>query len=192
MSIQGSRIHLRQLSKQFQQTPVLQQIDLDIQAGEFIAIVGRSGCGKSTLVNSISGHPDCEVISGNVLFNDINLLDKEVHERALEGVYLSPQYPPVIEGLSHASFLKESLNAKNKYLNKDEVDSYEFLKLLKNKNIIPYYLNGFFIELLLNNNNFSKSISMKLKVNKDFNIQKFNFDFTKYKNIKNLKLNLFN
>jgi hypothetical protein len=64
--------------------------------------------------------------------------------------------------------------------------------LLKNKNIIPYYLNGFFIELLLNNNNFSKSISMKLKVNKDFNIQKFNFDFTKYKNIKNLKLNLLN
>ncbi|WP_298609794.1 ATP-binding cassette domain-containing protein [uncultured Thiothrix sp.] len=55
MSIQGSRIHLRQLSKQFQQTPVLQQIDLDIQAGEFIAIVGRSGCGKSTLLRLLAG-----------------------------------------------------------------------------------------------------------------------------------------
>jgi len=112
---------------------ILKDLSIEFEPNKIHIIMGQNGCGKSTLVNSIAGHPDCEVISGNVLFNNINLLDKEVHERALEGVYLSPQYPPVIEGLSHASFLKESLNAKNKYLNQDEMDSYEFLKLLKNK-----------------------------------------------------------
>lgn len=34
---------------------VLQDIDLDFAAGEFVSIVGRSGCGKSTLLRLISG-----------------------------------------------------------------------------------------------------------------------------------------
>jgi NitT/TauT family transport system ATP-binding protein len=38
-----------------QETEVLQNINLSIQAGEFISIVGPSGCGKSTLLSLISG-----------------------------------------------------------------------------------------------------------------------------------------
>lgn len=34
---------------------VLEKIDLDVKAGEFVSIVGRSGCGKSTLLRLISG-----------------------------------------------------------------------------------------------------------------------------------------
>ena len=36
-------------------TPVLQNIDISIKAGEFISIVGHSGCGKSTLLKIIAG-----------------------------------------------------------------------------------------------------------------------------------------
>lgn len=36
-------------------TPVLTKIDLQIRAGEFVAIVGPSGCGKSTLLRLIAG-----------------------------------------------------------------------------------------------------------------------------------------
>ena len=38
-----------------QQTLALQQLDVDIEPGEFIAVVGPSGCGKSTLMRLIAG-----------------------------------------------------------------------------------------------------------------------------------------
>ena len=50
---------------------VLRKLDLDVQPGEWVALVGRSGCGKSTLLNLISGidrpdHGDIQVNGGNI------------------------------------------------------------------------------------------------------------------------------
>ncbi len=50
-----SQLHIRQLEKHFGTKQVLQGINLDIQPGEFVAIVGKSGCGKSTLLRLIAG-----------------------------------------------------------------------------------------------------------------------------------------
>ena len=44
-------ISIQQVSKTFATQAVLDQISLDVQKGEVIAILGKSGCGKSTLLN---------------------------------------------------------------------------------------------------------------------------------------------
>lgn len=51
----GTGIKIRQVERSFGSVSVLQDVDLSVRPGEFIAIVGRSGCGKSTLLRLIAG-----------------------------------------------------------------------------------------------------------------------------------------
>jgi sulfonate transport system ATP-binding protein len=51
----GAPISLRGLSKSFGRNAVLENLDLEVPAGQFLAVVGKSGCGKSTLLRTIVG-----------------------------------------------------------------------------------------------------------------------------------------
>jgi sulfonate transport system ATP-binding protein len=51
----GIHLEIRGLQKRFGERLVIENIDLQVREGEFVAIVGRSGCGKSTLLRLIAG-----------------------------------------------------------------------------------------------------------------------------------------
>ena len=53
-TVAGAEIIIEQLHKFYGSVKVLEDLDLHIQPGEFLAIVGRSGCGKSTLLRLIA------------------------------------------------------------------------------------------------------------------------------------------
>ncbi|MBW9090271.1 ATP-binding cassette domain-containing protein [Rhizobium wenxiniae] len=52
---QPAGLRLRGVEKRFGDNPVLRGLDLDVPAGQFLAIVGKSGCGKSTLLRLLVG-----------------------------------------------------------------------------------------------------------------------------------------
>jgi lipoprotein-releasing system ATP-binding protein len=77
-------LECRQLSKSYQQGPVttavLSKLDLAIEAGELVAIVGRSGCGKSTFLH-LAGALDTPS-AGEVFINGVNIHQLSEKQRA--------------------------------------------------------------------------------------------------------------
>jgi len=74
-------VNIRGLGKHYGSRQVLENFDLQIREGEFVAIVGRSGCGKSTLLRAIAGleTPDAGILdvdgaSIRLMFQDARLL----------------------------------------------------------------------------------------------------------------------
>ena len=111
---------------------ILKGLNLNIKAGEVHAIMGPNASGKSTLSNILSGKKGYE-ISGEVRFENNNLLKLGIEERAHKGIFLAFQYPLEIPGVNTNNFLKTSLNAIKKARGEKELDAIEFLKLVKKK-----------------------------------------------------------
>ena len=113
--------------------PILKGVNIQIKAGEIHAIMGRNGCGKSTLSKIIAGHPSYEVTRGKIKLSGNDIKDLEPEERAQAGIFLGFQYPIEIPGVSNLEFLRVATNARRKFLNKDELDTFEFEDLVKEK-----------------------------------------------------------
>src|ERR1039457_2488597 len=88
-------LYCRDLSKTFTigklDVPVLKGINLDVQRGERIAIVGASGSGKSTLLHLLGGLDDASGGSVKILGQDMQSMDEtqrgEMRNRSLGFVY---------------------------------------------------------------------------------------------------------
>jgi len=124
---------------------ILKGVNITIHAGEIHAIMGRNGCGKSTLSKIIAGHPSYQITSGNIKLSGTDIEPLEPEERAQSGIFLGFQYPIEIPGVSNLEFLRVATNARRKFLKKEELDTFDFEDLVKEKLEIvkmePTFLN---------------------------------------------------
>jgi Fe-S cluster assembly ATP-binding protein len=112
---------------------ILNELNLEVQAGEVHAIMGPNGSGKSTFANVLAGHPGYEVTAGSVIYEGQNLLQMDPEERARRGVFLAFQYPVEIPGVSNVYLLKAAVNEIRKHRGESELDAVKFLKLVREK-----------------------------------------------------------
>lgn len=127
----GYEIKVESLVKNFGNLNVLSQVNLDISAGEFVAIVGRSGCGKSTLLRLIEGLDT--PTEGNILING----EKKVGvDSNIRFVFQEPRLLP---------WKKVCQNVQIGALNHDEsiaIQALESVGLYEKKNVFPHVLSG--------------------------------------------------
>ncbi len=102
-------ITINQMQKYYGDNHVLKGVDLDIEMGEVISIIGRSGSGKSTLlrcINGLEGYQDGSIKLGGMTITDRDSQAREIsrsvgmvfqnfnlfpHMTALENVMLAPR-----------------------------------------------------------------------------------------------------
>ena len=125
-------LDINNLSASVEGKEILKNFDLKIKPGEVHAIMGPNGSGKSTLANILSGKKGYE-INGKAYYEGKDLLEIPIEERAQIGIFLAFQYPTEIPGVNTNNFLKTSLNTIRKFRGLKELDSLDFLKLVKEK-----------------------------------------------------------
>jgi Fe-S cluster assembly ATP-binding protein len=126
-----SQLEIQDLHVNLGDRPIVQGVTLTIKPGEVHAIMGPNGTGKSTLAKAIVGHPDYQIVKGDVLIDGRSVLAMEVDERARAGLFLAFQYPSEIPGVSIANFLRAAVQAR--LVEGEELDATAYYKRLYSK-----------------------------------------------------------
>jgi Fe-S cluster assembly ATP-binding protein len=125
-------LQITNLNASIDNKKILKGFNLKIKPGEVHAIMGPNGSGKSTLANVLTGKNGYQV-EGQVFYQGKNLLNLPIEERAQKGLFMAFQYPLEIAGVNTNNFLKTSLNTVRKVRGLKELDSLDFLNLIKTK-----------------------------------------------------------
>lgn len=121
-------LRINNLHVSIEDNEILKGFDLTVNTGEVHAIMGPNGAGKSTLAAAIMGHPSYEVTQGEIWLDDINILELDVNERAVAGLFIAVQYPSEVPGVTNASFLRAAMNARRS--EEDKISILDFIKKL--------------------------------------------------------------
>lgn len=113
--------------------PILQGLNLTINPGEIHAIMGPNGSGKSTLSKVLAGREEYVVTSGSVTYKGQDLLALAPEERAHQGIFMAFQYPVEIPGVNNTYFMHQSLNAIRTARGEPELNSVDFMRLVRGK-----------------------------------------------------------
>jgi multiple sugar transport system ATP-binding protein len=81
------RVEFHNIAKQFGRVPVLQDLNLAVEDGEFLVLLGPSGCGKTTLLNLLAGL--IEVSDGKITIGNRDVTDLDPKDRGLAMVFQS-------------------------------------------------------------------------------------------------------
>jgi branched-chain amino acid transport system ATP-binding protein len=91
-------LELRNLSAGYGGRPVIHGIDLDVKAGEIVALVGANGAGKSTLAKALSGLLPC--LGGTIRFQGRPITALSPADRVREGLIHVPEGRQIFVGLT--------------------------------------------------------------------------------------------
>ena len=122
------------LNSYYGKSHILQGVNLSINEGEIVSLLGRNGVGRSTFIKSVMGMVKSE---GSIIFNNKQILGKPVHDIANLGIGYVPENRDIFPDLT----VRENLELgkkKNKYGIKWNIEElFDLFPNLKNRIDVP-------------------------------------------------------
>ena len=111
----------------------LRGVDLDVNDGEIVSLIGSNGAGKSTLLMTISGVNKAK--RGNIIFNGENIENKEPHKIVDMGICQVPEGRRIFSRLTVEENLRlgAHANEKGKYFENDIKEVYDLFPVLSDR-----------------------------------------------------------
>ena len=88
----------KSISKSFDKRIILRKIDIHLNKGEMLGLLGSNGAGKSTFMNIVLGLLKCDF--GDIFLGNIKLTNLPIHERSKLGIAYLPQQTAIFRGLT--------------------------------------------------------------------------------------------
>lgn len=125
---------------------ILKGLNLKLEKGRVNVLMGCNGSGKSTLVNVLMGNPKYKICSGKIFFNNIDVTEMKIDERAKLGFFMAFQNPVEVSGVSVFNFLRQAYNS---IYSSEKVSLLEFKQMIEKK-CVELNLDKSFLDRYLN------------------------------------------
>ena len=111
----------------------LRKVDVNVNEGEIVALIGSNGAGKSTLLMTISGVN--KAATGEILFDKKNISNLPAHDIVNLGISQVPEGRRIFSRLTVEDNLRlgASVNEKGKNFDEDSKDVYDLFPVLKDR-----------------------------------------------------------
>ena len=106
-------LQIKNLTIEDEENTYVNDLSLEINAGELHAVIGPPGAGKSFIAHAIFGNPELAITSGEILFKKKSLSKKSMPDRSKIGIFTSFQDPPMLSGVTNFELIKAVAAANN-------------------------------------------------------------------------------
>ncbi len=138
-------IRFESVAKYYGNTKALSAINLEINHGEFVSVVGLSGAGKSTLLKLITGEERAD--DGRVLIDDIDIAQVKISDlpylrRKIGMVFQDIKLLPRRTAFENVAFAMEVSGHRRDRIDKEVPKILELVGLLHKKHNFPHEMSG--------------------------------------------------
>ena len=124
-----SLLELNGLTAGYGQTPILFDVNMIVNQGDMIGLLGRNGVGKTTLLRSIIGLN--KLTKGSLTFDNKDITKAPTYKRSRYGIAYIPQGREIIPYLSVLDNFKLGFTASSKKSRRIPSEIFEFFPMLK-------------------------------------------------------------
>ncbi|ADB60450.1 ABC transporter related protein [Haloterrigena turkmenica DSM 5511] len=124
-------LELTNLRASYGKTPILRDVDITVDEGEIVGIMGKNGVGKTTLIKAVMGLLEAD--EGTIVFDGEDVTDEPADVRARRGMGYIPQGRDVFPELTVEENLRmgETINEGNDCLQYEAV--YDYFPILEER-----------------------------------------------------------